>query len=63
MKIFNDGNSLMMLGLVNTLCNNGTLTKKDRDDIIDLGYFMDEMDTRKKAKELVASIKEMLNKE
>ena len=35
--MFDEHNSMMMLGLLNTLYNNGTITKQEREDIIELG--------------------------
>ncbi len=47
MEVFdgNDHVALMMLGLLNTLTNNGTITREERDDIIELGEIVKETST------------------
>jgi len=60
--MFNEHNSMMILGLANTLANQGTLKEEDRKAIFDLGYFMEESATIKDAKDLVKEIGDILNK-
>ena len=62
MKIFNECNSMMILGLANTLANQGTLKEEDRKAIFNLGYFMEELATIREAKGLVKEIEDILNK-
>jgi hypothetical protein len=44
--MFDEHNSMMMLGLLNTLYNNGTITKEERDDIIELGEIVKEREDK-----------------
>ena len=61
--MFNEHNSMMILGLANTLANQGTLSEKDRKAIFNLGYFMEELALIREAKSLVKEIEDILKKE
>jgi len=61
--MYKDFNSLMMLGLVNTLQNNGTITKEDRDDILGLGEYTESIASIREAKELIEKLKSLREKE
>ena len=52
-------NSFMMLGLLNTLCNNGTITKEDKDDILNLGEYIEFLSNMKDAKKIKAKLEEL----
>jgi len=54
-----DPNSYMMLCLLNTLSNAGIIPKKDRDDIIDLGYMIKGIATNKKNNKQIEAAKEL----
>ncbi len=62
--IFSNKNpdSYMMLGLLNTLANNGTITKKERDSIYSLGYCVEEIAKVKDAKEVQKLLKDLMEK-
>ena len=63
--MFDEHNSFMMLGLLNTLYNKGAITDKERKEILDLGEdIYDLHETHKtinKAKALVKEIEEILD--
>jgi len=54
--------SYMMLGLLNTLANNGTISKKERESIYSLGYCIEEMGKVKDAEEVKALLEELMEK-
>lgn len=60
--MFDEHNSMMILGLANTLANQGTLKEEDRKAIFDLGHYMEEIAMIKKAENLVKEIEDILNK-
>ena len=45
-----NSNSYMLLGLLNTLQNNGTITLEERESIFDLGYCIEEYSMLRDAK-------------
>lgn len=51
--------SYMMLGLLNTLANNGTITKNERDDIYSLGYCVENFGKIRDAKKVKALLEEL----
>ena len=55
-------NSFMLLGLLNTLQRNGTITPKERESIFDLGYYIEELSMLKDAKELEKTLKDFIGK-
>ena len=58
-----DYNSFMILGLANTLTNNGLLKNEDRRAIFELGYQIEAHHTLDKAKKLLKEINEILKSE
>ncbi len=54
--------SYMMLGLLNTLQNNSTISKKERDSIYSLGYCIEEIGKVKDAKKVQALLKDLIEK-
>lgn len=54
--------SWMMLGLLNTLTNNGTISKEDRDSIYSLGYCVERIGKVKDAEEVKALLEELKEK-
>lgn len=53
-----DHMSWMMLGLLNTLRNNGTITKEERESILGIGYYIEEQHDIEKAKKILAKLEE-----
>ena len=54
-----DHNSWMMLALVNTLQNQGTITGEERNDILELGEMIEEHHLIGNAVDLVATLKKL----
>jgi hypothetical protein len=62
--MFDEHNSFMMLGLLNTLYNKGAITDKERKEVLDLGEDIHDLhktyNTINKAKDLVREIDDIL---
>jgi len=54
--------SFMMLGLLNTLANNGTITEKERDSIYSLGYCVERIGKVEDAEEVKKQLEELMEK-
>lgn len=62
--IFSNKNpdSYMMLELLNTLTNNGTISEEERDSLYSLGYCVEEIGKIQDAKKVKALLKELKEK-
>lgn len=60
--MFNGHNSMMILGLLNTLANKGDLTEEERVNILNLGNFIERCNLIRDSKKLVAEIENLLRR-